>query len=107
MTTYIDYTDNRSLLELLLNVRKIYIMTIWTNDDIVNTQRPMGLLALLDEESKFPKATDVTLAIKLHKNFSTSDYYTKPKDNGPAFIISHYAGPVSVHFTRHDSTCYL
>ena len=57
-------------------------------------QRPMGLLALLDEESKFPKANDLTLAMKFHWNFSSSHKYTEPKDSGPSFIIHHYAGQV-------------
>lgn len=38
----IEYEDNRPLLDLFL-------------------QKPMGLLSLLDEESRFPKATDQTL----------------------------------------------
>lgn len=56
----------------------------------------MGLLALLDEESRFPRATDVSLATKLHGNFKSSHYYQQPKDNGANFTIQHYAGPVSV-----------
>ena len=72
----------------------------------------MGLLALLDEESKFPRATDLSLAgmchaivekfssfgiifaVKFHGNFQASQYYNKPKDSGPTFTILHYAGPV-------------
>lgn len=54
----------------------------------------MGLLALLDEESKFPRATDLTLAEKFHKNLSYTVYYKKPKDNGPSFLVHHYAGAV-------------
>ena len=38
----IQFTDNRSVLDLLL-------------------AKPVGLLALLDEESNFPKATDNSL----------------------------------------------
>ena len=38
-------------------------------------QRPMGLLALLDEESKFPRASDLSLAGKgLQSTFSTEGY---------------------------------
>lgn len=33
-------------------------------------QRPMGLLALLDEESRFPRATDLSLAGKMYRNDS-------------------------------------
>lgn len=38
----IEYEDNRPILDMFL-------------------QKPMGLLSLLDEESRFPKATDQTL----------------------------------------------
>ena len=38
----VSYTDNRPVLDMFL-------------------AKPMGLLALLDEESRFPKATDATL----------------------------------------------
>ena len=31
-------------------------------------QRPMGLLPLLDEESKFPQASDLSLAGMVHYN---------------------------------------
>lgn len=40
--TTVEYEDNRPLLDMFL-------------------QKPMGLLSLLDEESRFPQATDVTL----------------------------------------------
>ena len=38
----IEYEDNRPLLDMFL-------------------QKPMGMLSLLDEESRFPQATDQTL----------------------------------------------
>ena len=87
--TQIGYTDNRPLLELLLSV--CFFMH---NIIIIVLQRPMGLLALLDEESKFPRATNETLASKFHRNLQSSSHYIKPKDNGPTFIINHYAGNV-------------
>ena len=31
-------------------------------------ERKLGVLSLLDEESRFPKATDQTLLIKLHSS---------------------------------------
>ena len=40
--TEITFVDNRPVLDMFLS-------------------KPMGLLALLDEESNFPKATDLTL----------------------------------------------
>ena len=53
------------------------------------------MLALLDEESKFPRATDLSFAEKLHKNFKHHTHYIAPKDYGPSFMIVHFAGPVS------------
>lgn len=69
-----------------------YSHVMWSCD--LSTQRPMGLLALLDEESKFPRANDLTLAMKFHHNFSSSHHYTEPKDSGGSFIVHHYAGQV-------------
>ena len=56
----------------------------------------MGIFALLDEESRFPKATDQSLAIKLHQTLSSvyPDVYIAPKNVGPSFHIIHYAGQV-------------
>ena len=34
-------------------------------------EKPMGVLAILEEESLFPKATDLTFATKLHENYSS------------------------------------
>ncbi|CAB4009295.1 myosin-IIIa isoform X2, partial [Paramuricea clavata] len=56
-------------------------------------QRPMGLLALLDEESGFPKASDRTLIDKFNSNIQ-SDCYTRSRDVNPSFAIKHYAGKV-------------
>lgn len=50
----------------------------------------------MDEESRFPKATDQSLAIKLHQTLSPlySDVYIAPKNVGTSFHILHYAGQV-------------
>ncbi len=60
----------------------------------------MGILALLDEESLFPKASDNTYVEKLHKNHDgKSSSYGKPsfKSRGSTvhFELHHYAGSVS------------
>lgn len=60
----------------------------------------MGILALLDEESLFPKASDSTYVEKLHKNHDgKSISYGKPnfKSKGSTvhFELHHYAGSVS------------
>ena len=55
----------------------------------------MGLFSLLDEESKFPQATDATLLDKLSHNLAKRDAFKRPKGNQPVFTVMHYAGPVS------------
>ncbi|KAM8958438.1 myosin-IIIa [Lycaon pictus] len=70
----IEYEDNRPLLDLFL-------------------QKPMGLLSLLDEESRFPKATDQTLIEKFEGNLK-SQYFWRPKRMELSFGIHHYAGKV-------------
>ena len=61
----------------------------------------MGVLALLDEECLFPKATDQSFAEKVYNNHNgRSDNYSKPgwsknQDVGD-FQIHHYAGTVSL-----------
>ena len=60
-------------------------------------QRNLGLLALIDEESRFPRASDRSLATKLHNAHSndTSGIYRAPPDRGTTFGIMHYPGHVS------------
>ncbi|UJR10380.1 hypothetical protein I4U23_014585 [Adineta vaga] len=88
-----DFTfyDNRPLLDMFLN-------------------KPVGILALIDEESRFPKATDFTLVDKLNANFSTSPMFIRSKSSFssssissssssthqsiPSFSIMHFAGQV-------------
>lgn len=55
-------------------------------------QRPLGLLSLLDEESNFPKATDLTFANKLEQHLSSNSCLKSGRDG--AFSICHYAGQV-------------
>lgn len=56
-------------------------------------QKPLGLLSLLDEESTFPNATDLTFANKLKQHLSDSPCFKG--ERGGAFRICHYAGEVS------------
>ncbi|XP_019363818.1 PREDICTED: myosin-IIIa isoform X1 [Gavialis gangeticus] len=70
----IEYEDNRPLLDMFL-------------------QKPMGLLSLLDEESRFPQATDRTLVEKFEDNLK-SKYFWRPKRIDLNFGIYHYAGKV-------------
>ena len=55
----------------------------------------MGILALLDEECWFPKATDKTFTEKLCKTHSAQSKFKKPdfRDDSD-FAVLHYAGKV-------------
>ncbi|XP_071661348.1 myosin-IIIa isoform X1 [Patagioenas fasciata] len=75
----IEYEDNRPLLDMFL-------------------QKPMGLLSLLDEESRFPQATDQTLVEKFEDNLK-SKYFWRPKRVDLTFGIYHYAGKVLYNAT--------
>ncbi|XP_046661581.1 myosin-IIIb-like isoform X2 [Homalodisca vitripennis] len=70
----VEFTDNRPVLDMLLS-------------------RPLGLLALLDEESRFPRSTDRSLIEKFHANVK-SKLYIRPKSNALCFAIQHFAGRV-------------
>ncbi|XP_037705601.1 myosin-IIIb isoform X2 [Choloepus didactylus] len=72
--TSVEYEDNRPLLNMFL-------------------QKPLGLLALLDEESRFPQATDQTLVDKFEDNLRCK-YFWRPKGVELCFGIQHYAGKV-------------
>ena len=64
---------------------------------------PPGVLALLDEECWFPKATDVSFVDKLLNTHSDHVKFSKPKQhkNKMMFAILHYAGKVRItdHFS--------
>ncbi|XP_070539875.1 myosin-IIIa-like [Ptychodera flava] len=77
MTT-IKFSNNKHLLELLM-------------------ARPVGLLALLDEESRFPKATDDSLVQKFNDKCGKNPGYIAATgiNRGAVFGIHHYAGQVT------------
>ncbi|KAJ8754628.1 hypothetical protein K2173_010719 [Erythroxylum novogranatense] len=72
----------------------------WTKVDFVDNQeclnlfekKPFGLLSLLDEESNFPGATDLTFANKLKQHLK--NYPCFKSERGRAFGVQHYAGEV-------------
>ncbi|XP_069104631.1 unconventional myosin-XVI-like [Argopecten irradians] len=70
-----------------------------SNQSVMDTffEKHTGILAILDEESSFPKATDRSLATKLHQGPGKKfrDVYKTPKDMGVVFTVVHYAGAVS------------
>merc|ERR1719446_643606 len=68
-------------------------------------EKPMGILAILEEESMFPKATDKSFTEKLNANhLGKSACFQKPKPAKPGqidahFAIAHYAGTVSYNLS--------
>ncbi len=66
-------------------------------------EKPMGILAILEEESLFPKATDKTFEEKLKTNhLGKSANFAKAitkDDKNAHFAVVHYAGTVSYNVT--------
>merc|ERR1712226_1595969 len=86
----------------------------WANVDfgmdlqvcITMFEKPMGLLAIWEEESLFPKATDQTFCGKLHDNLlgkPACQNFDKPcpkaPDKNAHFAVIHYAAKVSYNVT--------
>ena len=64
-------------------------------------EKPMGILALLDEECWFPKATDKSLVDKLNKQHLKHPKYLKPDFRSNSdFCVIHYAGRVDYSATQ-------
>jgi myosin-5 len=58
----------------------------------------MGVLTLLDEESRLPAGADASFASKLHQQLAKpehKDVFKKPRFNQNAFTIAHYAHDVT------------
>lgn len=73
---HIEFIDNQDALDLI-------------------AVKQLNIMALIDEESKFPQGTDRTLLHKLHKTHSLNQNYVKPKsDINTSFGLSHFAGKV-------------
>lgn len=73
--------------------------------ELIESKAPPGILALLDEQSVFPNATDATLIAKLHTHFGKQKKhpkYEEPRfaDKLPNFGVFHYAGNVSYDVTN-------
>ncbi|KAG7210137.1 hypothetical protein KM043_011699 [Ampulex compressa] len=73
--TTINYTDNLPVIHLI-------------------AKKPVGILHLLDDESNFPKATDLSFLEKCHYNHALSELYSRPRMSSAEFAIKHYAGQV-------------
>merc|ERR1712238_21286 len=65
-------------------------------------EKPMGIWAILQEETLFPKATDKSFADKLQAGLGKLPNFVKPQsktDPHAHFACSHYAGIVSYNVT--------
>merc|ERR1711963_723610 len=67
-------------------------------------EKPMGLMAILEEETMFPKATDKSFEDKLKENLlgKTAAFLKKQpgsKDKNAHFALAHYAGIVNYNLS--------
>ena len=69
---------------------------------IIMFEKPMGIWAILEEESLFPKATDKSFEEKLKASLGKLPVFAKPQsktDKNAHFACVHYAGIVSYNVT--------
>uniref|UniRef100_A0A8C3JZ47 Myosin VIIB n=1 Tax=Calidris pygmaea TaxID=425635 RepID=A0A8C3JZ47_9CHAR len=72
----INFTDNRQALDVI-------------------ALKPMNIISLIDEESKFPKGTEATMLVKINSLHGKSNVYIPPKSvHDTKFGINHFAGVV-------------
>ncbi|RCI02900.1 Myosin type-2 heavy chain 1 [Rhizopus stolonifer] len=75
--TFIEFSDNQKCIEVI--------------------EGKLGILSLLDEESRLPAGTDQGFCQKLYDQFSAPEhkkYFKKPRFSNSAFTIAHYAHDV-------------
>merc|ERR1712062_553523 len=69
---------------------------------IIMFEKPVGVWAILEEESLFPKATDKSFEEKLKAGLGKCGPFAKPQtktDKNAHFAVIHYAGTVSYNVT--------
>ncbi|KAF8334031.1 myosin 5 [Cantharellus anzutake] len=72
--TFIDFSDNQPCIDVI--------------------EGKLGILSLLDEESRLPAGTDASFITKLMNQLATAthkDVFKKPRFGNTAFTIAHYA----------------
>eukprot|EP01135_Chromosphaera_perkinsii_P002023 Nk52_evm70s215 gene=Nk52_evmTU70s215 len=77
--SFIDFYDNQPCLELI--------------------ESKLGVLSLLDEESRLPRGSDGSFANKLYDNLTKLHHFKKPRMGQSAFIVKHYAADVTYETT--------
>ena len=75
--TFINFSDNQPCIDLI--------------------EGKLGVLSLLDEESRLPMGSDESFVNKLHHNFAADKqkFYKKPRFGKSAFTVCHYATDVT------------
>ncbi|GMM55850.1 myosin 4 [Maudiozyma humilis] len=76
--SFIEFNDNQPCIDLIEN--------------------KLGILSLLDEESRLPAGSDETWAEKLYQSFDkppTNAVFAKPRFGQTKFVVSHYAHAVT------------
>lgn len=75
--TFIDFSDNQPCIDLI--------------------EGKLGILSLLDEESRLPMGSDEQFVTKLHHNYAAdkNKFYKKPRFGKSAFTVCHYAVDVT------------
>ncbi|CAG8495632.1 7285_t:CDS:10 [Ambispora gerdemannii] len=76
--TFIEFSDNQPCIDMI--------------------EGKLGILSLLDEESRLPAGTDTTWGNKLYQTFQTptyKNYFQKPRFSNTSFTVSHYAHAVT------------
>ena len=75
--TFIDFSDNQPCIDLI--------------------EAKLGVLSLLDEESRLPMGSDDQFVTKLHHNFANdkAKSYKKPRFGKSSFTVCHYAVDVT------------
>jgi myosin-5 len=71
--TFIDFSDNQPCIDLI--------------------EGKLGILSLLDEESRLPMGSDEQFVTKLHHNYAAdkNKFYKKPRFGKSTFTVCHYA----------------
>ncbi|KAK4177189.1 putative myosin-2 [Triangularia setosa] len=71
--TFIDFADNQPCIDLI--------------------EGKLGILSLLDEESRLPMGSDEQFVTKLHHNYAADKhkFYKKPRFGKSSFTVCHYA----------------